>query len=192
MKVFLAAALALLSFGACTNESDGRAGLMDQNETSPIDVSSSPGAPCEQKSQDVSYGNTIPGRWLKELLLDLGVPGNYQVSSHQIQDTGTALRIDIPAYEGQFGIYAVMISIGDDASGTDARENRIGRQGTYDLYFDGGNQYRAANATWQLSLLAYPETPEGDISWPDQTTDWLMRAARRAEQSPPHCQEPIP
>jgi hypothetical protein len=67
--------------------------------------------------------------------------------------------------------------------------------GSYVLYFvDSGHawqSYKASNGTWQLSLLAYPGANQDEVTWPDETTNWLNEAVDRAEKSPPGCQGPI-
>lgn len=167
---------------------------MDQNAASPIDVSSSPGAPCEHESRNVSYGKTIPGRWLEEVIVSLGAPGGHPASKGEVRDTGTALWIDIAAYKSST-IYATMLTPGIDPNvTTSATEKEIGRRGSYTLYLDERNawhSYKASNGTWQLALLAYPSANNDEVTWPEGTTDWLNAVVDRADQSPPQCQGPI-
>ncbi|HZJ51538.1 MAG TPA: hypothetical protein VFF07_12045 [Actinomycetota bacterium] len=199
MKLLLSAALALLGFVACTSGPNSRAPDADRGAASPIDVNSSPGgAPaCEPNYRDLSYGKTIPGRWLEEVIVSLGAPGGHPASISDIRNTGTALWIDIPAYKESSTIYATMITPDTDSNVASlATEKRIGRRGSYLLYFNKGNSawqsYRAAsNGTWQLSLLAYPSANSDVVAWPRGIIDWLNETVDRAEQSPPQCQGPI-
>lgn len=198
MKVLLSVALILLGFVACTNEPETRARDTDREVASPSDVGSSPSGvpPCEPRSRELSYGKTIPGRWLEKVIVGLGAPGGYPTSRSEIRDTGTALWIDIPAYKESSTIYATMITPDTDPNLTSsATEKRIGRRGSYILYFDQGNfaweSYKASNGTWQLSLLAYPGSGSDVVAWPQGIVAWLNEAVDQAEQTPPQCRGSI-
>lgn len=197
MNAFLPAALALLTLIGCTNDNDTRARHTARDPSS-TNVSSSPSVPvqlCEPQSRGLSYGKTIPGRWLEDVIVSLGAPGGHSASKNEIRDTGTALWIDIPAYKESSTIYATMIMPGIDPDVTpSATEKEIGRRGSYTLYFVEGNSwesYKASNSTWQLSLLAYPRSNKAEVAWPHRVIDWLNAALDRAAQSSPHCRGPI-
>ncbi|MDQ3660365.1 MAG: hypothetical protein M3454_04755 [Actinomycetota bacterium] len=196
MKVLLSAALALLGFLACT--SDNRTPEADRIAASPIDVGSPHGgAPaCLPNNRDLSYGKTIPGRWLEEVIVSLGGPGRHPASMSDIRDTGTALWINIPSYKKSSTIYATMTTPDTDANLTSsATAKRIGRRGNYNLYLNKSQyaweSYKASNGTWQLSLLAYPGAGNDIVAWPQGTIDWLEDAVDRAQQSPPQCRGSI-
>ena len=74
-------------------------------------------------------------------------------------------------------------------------EKKIERRGSYTLYFNKSEyaweSYKASNAKWQLSLLAYPGAGSDIVSWPRGIIDWLHNAVDRAEQSPPQCRGSI-
>jgi len=197
MNALFAAALALLTLVACTNETDTRARHTARDSSSPNKLSSSaPGVVqlCEPQSRDLSYGETIPGRWLEDVIVSLGAPGGHSASKNEIRDTGTALWIDIPAYKESSTIYATMITPGSDPNITSsATKKEVGRRGSYILYFDEGNEwesYKASNGTWQLTLLAYAGPNKDEVTWPHEIDDWLNAALDRAEQSPPRCRGP--
>lgn len=191
-KVLLASALAILSFAACTNDAPTRAHHMGGDTSSP--ASDDPA--CEPQSHDPSYGKTIPGRWLQDVLVGFGAPGGHPLTQKDIRDTGTALWIDIPEYEDGSTIYATMLTPNFDPNVTRSKtEIEIGQQHSYTLFFDDSNSawesYRAANNRWQLALLAYPGAGKDDVTWPEGTIRWLKAAVSRAQQSPPQCRGPM-
>ncbi|MGI8706851.1 MAG: hypothetical protein ACR2LG_01405 [Actinomycetota bacterium] len=191
MKVLLTAALAFLSFAACTDDAPTRAQHMGRDASSPV----SDGPACEPQSRDLSYGKTVPGRWLQDVLVSFGAPGDHPLRQKEIRDTGAALWIDIPEYED--AIYAIMLTPDFDPNVTRSKtEKEVGRQHSYTLYFDDSNfaweSYRVANNKWQLALLAYPGAGKDGVTWPQGTTRWLKAAVGRAQQSPPRCGGPVP
>jgi hypothetical protein len=149
----------------------------------------------ERCADHQSYGRTIPGRWLKEVILNLGAPGGYEVTNKQVRDTGTALSIDIPQYDNDPTIYATMLTPGDDPNITSSPpKEEVGRHGSYTLYLQKGNpwqSYTAIGADWQLSLIAYPGADNDQIAWPDGILEWLAQAAKIAQDSPPECSGPL-
>ena len=198
MKI-LVVVLVSLSFVACTGELDIRARDTGRDIVSPIEAGSSPSGdpPCQPQSRDLSYGKTIPGLWLEELIVDLRVPGRDRASRREVRDTGTALWIDIPAYSRGSIIYSTMITPDTDPDlPQSSTEEKIGHRGSYTLYFERGNfaweSYTASNGTWQLSLLAFPGAGSDTVTWPQGIIDWLHNAVDRAEQSPPQCRGYFP
>jgi hypothetical protein len=199
MKILVVVAVVSLSFVACTGELDTRAGDAGRDAASPIEAGSSPSSdpPCQPQSRDLSYGKTIPGLWLEELIVGLGVPGRHRAARSEVRDTGTALWIDIPAYRRGSIIYSTMITPDTDPDLTQSStEKKIGRRGSYTLYLERGHfaweSYKASNGTWQLSLLAYPGAGSDTVTWPQGTIDWLHNAVDRAGQSPPQCRGDFP
>ena len=198
MKILVVVALVSLSFVACTGELDTRARDTDRDAANPIEAGSSPSGdpPCQPQSRDFSYGKTILGLWLEEVIVSLGAPGEHRAARSEIRDTGTALWIDIPAYRKSSIIYSTMITPDTDPDLTQSStEKKIGRRGSYTLYFERGNfaweSYTASNGTWQLSLLAYPGAGSDIVAWPRGIIDWLNNAVDRAERSPPQCRGSI-
>lgn len=157
-----------------------------------VRVVSSDLPPCDD---DQSYGQTIPGRWLEDVIVDLGGPGGYDVTDEEVKDTGTALEIDVPAYGHDPTIYATMLTPGDDPNITSSPpEVELGKRGGYTLYLQNGNpweSYKAVGEDWQLSLIAYPGVDSDQVAWPDATRDWLTRAVDLAQESPPQCSGPL-
>ncbi len=191
-------ALAFLSSVACPDGLGTRARDADRDNASPIDAGSSPGGDqlCEPQSRDLSYGKTIPGLWLEEVIVRLGAPGEHPAARSEIRDTGTALWIDIPAYRKSSIIYATMITPDTDPDFTSsATDQMIERRGSYTLYFNKGEyaweSYMASNGNWQLSLLAYPGAGSDVVAWPQGIIAWLDNVVDRAEQYPPQCRGPI-
>jgi hypothetical protein len=198
MKDLFFVALAFLSFVACTDGLGNQARDADRDNASPIDIRSSLGGdqPCEPQSRDLSYGRTIPGLWLEEVIVGVGAPGEHPAARSEIRDTGTALWIDIPAYRKSSFIYATMITPDTDPDITSsATEEMIERRGNYTLFFNKGEyaweSYKASNGTWQLSLLAYPGAGSDLVAWPQGIIAWLNNVVDRAEESPPQCRGSI-
>jgi Tol biopolymer transport system component len=139
-----------------------------------------------------SYGQTIPGRWLEDLLVDIGAPGNHAVTHDQVGDTGTTLSIDIPAYEHGPTLYATMLAkpfpVNED---WEAPEKEIDRHGEFRILLTRGDfaweSYRARSDDWQLALIAYPGAENNEVTWPEGTLDWLARAVDLTQESPPEC-----
>lgn len=151
---------------------------------------------CEPQSRDLSYGKTIPGLWLEEVIVSLGAPGEHPAARSEIRDTGTALWIDLPAYRKSSIIYATMITPDTDPDFTSsATDQMIERRGSYTLYFNKSEyaweSYKASNGKWQRSLLAYPGAGSDIVAWPQGIIAWLNNLVDRAEQSPPQCRGPI-
>jgi hypothetical protein len=157
-----------------------------------FNVTTDPSAlpPCDD---DKGYGRTVPGRWLEELLVDIGAPGGHPVTGEQVINTETALQVDIPAYRRGPTIYTTMLAAPfPQNKDWEAPEREIGRHGDFDLFITEGDfaweSYTARSARWQLALIAYPGPPGQDqVRWPDETVDWLGRAIDAAQQSPPRC-----
>lgn len=151
--------------------------------------------PCEDENSK-SYGQEPPGKWLKDVLLELGAPGGYPLTEEDVRDTGTALWIDIPEYDNDPTIYATMVTPDIDPNvPRSTSEKEIGRRQSYTLYFDETDYkmetYRAVNDRWQLALLGYPGAGNDEVLWPDGTVAWLKQAVDIAEESPPQCEGPI-
>ncbi|CAN5463823.1 MAG: hypothetical protein ACR2MC_10110 [Actinomycetota bacterium] len=194
MKVPFYVALAFLSSVACTDGLGTRA--RDADRTTQVPSTQPDGDQlCEPQSRDLSYGKTIPGLWLEEVIVRLGAPGEHPAPRSEIRDTGTALWIDIPAYRKGSIIYATMITPDTDPNFTSATDQMIERRGSYTLYFNKGayawESYKASNGNWQLSLLAYPGAGSDVVAWPQGIIAWLNNVVDRAEQSPPQCRGPI-
>lgn len=157
-----------------------------------VTASSSELPPCDA---DQSYGESIPGRWLKDLITELGAPGGYDVTRDEVRDTGTALRIDIPEYDNDPTIYASMLTPGEDPNiASPPPEEEVGERGDYTFYLQRGDSwqsYKAVSEDWQVSLIAYPGADNDDVAWPEGTIDWLRRAVDIAAESPPRCSGPL-
>jgi hypothetical protein len=131
---------------------------------------------------------------LEETIVEINAPGGHSLSRTQIKDTGTALWIDIPAYEGMSFLYATMLTPRVDPPAESVTEKKIGRHGSYVIYFDEGNgwqSYKASNERWQLSLLAYLAAGTDRVVWPRGSIEWLKAAVDLAEESPPECEGPL-
>ena len=148
-------------------------------------------APCEP-ADEPSYGKTIPGKWLENVFVELGAPGGHEISRPDIRDTGTALWIDIPAYEDGATIYATMLAMPVDPNEDwEAPEREIGRHGEYRITLTEGDfaweSYQARSEDWQLALIAYPGKGNDTVEWPQGTVEWIERVVEVAEESPPRC-----
>ncbi len=145
--------------------------------------------PCDAGQ---SYGQTIPGRWLENVLVRIGAPGNHSVTHDQVGDTGTALSIRIPAYEDGPTLYTTMLAKPfPENEDWEAPEQEIGRHGRFELFITKGEfaweSYTARSDQWQLAVIAYPGPGNDEVRWPSGTVDWLSRAAEIAQDSPPQC-----
>lgn len=154
---------------------------------------STPKRPSCQPADEPSYGTTIPGMWLEELFVEMAAPGGHQVTHQQVRDTGTALWIEIPAYEDALTLYATLISrpfpVNED---WDAPEREIERRGDFTIYFTTGDfpweSFVARDPEWQLALLAYAAKGQERIKWPDGVRKWLRAGIEEIEHSPPDCE----
>lgn len=173
--------------GASLLESENRPTLVIPMETqSPAQEHST----CESEERS-SYGETISGQWLRDLLLrsHLGAPGVYTTPEHII-DTGTALEIRTPAYRG-ITLYATLLPPPFRESET-STEEEVGRHGDFTMYLVRGDfaweSYVARSDEWQLSLIAYPGPGKDRVEWPKGVLKWLERAVDNLEFSPPDCE----
>jgi hypothetical protein len=113
-----------------------------------------------------------------------------------VDDTGTALSIQIPGYENGPTLYATMLSKPfPENEDWDAPERKIGAYRNYVIFHTEGDfvwkSYVARSAEWQLSLIIYPGVGNDGVDWPQGTVNWLRRAVEKVENSPPQCSGPI-
>jgi hypothetical protein len=188
-------ALILIATLCVACEGEGAPAASQPNHAAPTPSAPVAGDLLPACDDDQSYGRTIPGRWLEDVILTLGAPGGHEVTNKEVGDTGTALSIDIPQYDNDPTIYATMLTPGDDPNITSSPvEEEVGKHGNYILYLQDGNpwqSYKAISAGWQLSLIAYPGADNDQIAWPDGTLEWLAQAAKIAQDSPPECSGPL-
>ena len=147
--------------------------------------------------QNHSYGDTLPGRWMKDVLVELGAPGGYALDPKDVRDTGTAWLIDVAEYNKNIFVYAAMLTKGNDPNiPSPPPQEALGEEGSYKIYFSSGaptqwESYKAVGSRWQISLIAYPGADTDAIDWPQGTVDWLRGAAQTAEEAPPRCRGPL-
>ncbi|MGI8406969.1 MAG: hypothetical protein ACR2L3_00450 [Actinomycetota bacterium] len=157
---------------------------------SPTDSPSATPSPCITP-QDGSYGESPPGKWLRSLLLQIGVPEAPRIEDEEIRDTGTALEVLPAEYSGGFGVY-VIAQRPPDPEFSPAPKEVIGHMGESTLYYEEGRPWRGFTAhseEWQLSLLAYPG-PGQTVAWGPNTEavrDWFSEALSAARQDLPPC-----
>jgi hypothetical protein len=58
---------------------------------------------------DLPYGSTSMGIWLAELLVVTGAPEGWPLQRENIVDTGTALQMTPPGYQGRLDVYTVSL-----------------------------------------------------------------------------------
>ncbi len=73
---------------------------------SPADSPSATPSPCSSP-QERSYGQSPAGKWLRGLLLEVGVPEVPNVEDEEIRDTGTALEVLPGEYPGGKSVYVI-------------------------------------------------------------------------------------
>jgi hypothetical protein len=156
----------------------------------PTDSARGTPSPC-LTPQDRSYGDTPAGRWLRGLLVDVGVPEVPRLEDEEIGDTGTALQVLPAEYSGRLNVY-VIAQRPPDPEFSPASKEVIGHMGESTLYYEEGRPWRGFTAhsdEWQLSLLAYPG-PGQTVAWGPNTEavrDWFSEALSAARQDPPPC-----
>jgi hypothetical protein len=156
----------------------------------PAESPSATPSPCVADPNG-SYGESPPGRWLRRLLLEIGVPEAPRLREEEIIDTGTALQVLPAEYSGDLHVY-VIAQRPPDPEFSPASRDAIGHIGESTLYFKDGRPWRSFTAhsdEWQLSLLAYPG-PGQTVTWSPNTEavrDWFSEALSRARHDPRPC-----
>jgi hypothetical protein len=126
--------------------------------------------------------------WLRSIIERIGAPEGWPVQPKHLRDTGTALEIDLPEYEGRFTVY-VTAGPPDPEHDPKPSLDRIGNEGRFALHSSSSAEtytlHAKSRSLW-LSLHAYSDSGR-PVTWRprDAPRAWFASFRVAAKTAPP-------
>lgn len=136
-----------------------------------------------------SYGSSPIGRWLADIIEQVGAPEGYSAAASAISDTGTALELRLSQYADRFDLYVVAEKppdlLNDSTKYMSHAEDLEGFE-FFTATPDRWVSYLVRSPEWQLALLAFSDSDGRPAFNPRSAPqDWLAVVIRKAKSEPP-------
>jgi hypothetical protein len=191
--VLVCVAIAFLVSG-CTEADSGkspspsRQGLPTTRALLPSSSSGEVARPCAPDVAGTWRTKMVP--WLTAVLVSVGGPDGEPLTTAEINDTGSALRIGSDRAEVVVYVYSGTPDLEHDPRPFMQRSGSIGEYAVYSSVHATARQYSAFGPEAWLSLYAYASTPDTAARWADDTDvhAWLQDMIARFAVNPiPSC-----